>query len=102
MLITKSRDYNATWERVLYCDNSICMFESKKNFFGIDVMPYTRDTSGCTVIVGDMMYNLPVRRKILLSEPHYKIFNQIKEDIFQILVQHPTIKDFCQFQGCNW
>ena len=99
VLITKSRDYNATWERVLYGDNSIRMFEGKKNFFGVDVMPYTRDTSGCTVIVGDMMHNLPVRRKILLSEPHYRIFSQIKEDIFQILVQHPTMKISVSFKA---
>ena len=101
VLITKGRDYNATWERVLYGDNSICMFEGKKNFFGVDIIPYTRDTSGSTVIVGDMMYNLPVRRKILLSEPHYKIFNQIKEDMFQILVRYPTLKISVGYRTVN-
>ncbi|CAI6800132.1 AIF_HP2_G0052610.mRNA.1.CDS.1 [Saccharomyces cerevisiae] len=41
-----------------------------------------------------MLYNLPVRRRILKEEPPFKTFNTIKADMLQILTNSESIQKF--------
>lgn len=91
-ICSKTKDYNSTWMRK-FPSKSVMLSEKIKP--PVDpfwkVQSWSQRKSGTVVIVEDMLYNLPVRRKILKEEPHFRTFNTLKADMLQILVANPMV-----------
>ncbi|XP_072973174.1 DNA mismatch repair protein MLH3 isoform X2 [Typha angustifolia] len=60
---------------------------SKCLFLGIDDQ---RETVGTTVIVRDLFYNQPVRRKCMQSSPK-RVLHSVKKCVFRIALVHPHV-----------
>lgn len=89
---SKTKDYNSTWMRK-FPSKSVMLSENAE--LPIDpfwkIRPWSQKESGTAVVVENMLYNLPVRRRILREEPPFKTFNALKADMLQILVIHPMV-----------
>lgn len=90
-IISKKKDFNSTWIRRF--PNSSQMLADMYGDIDINfpTNPIKKNESGTSVLVDNMLYNLPVRRKILQEEPFFTTFMAIKEDLFQLLILHPEI-----------
>lgn len=58
----------------------------------LTLVPFASHEHGTRIIVEDLLYNTPVRRKIIENEPAYKTFMALKENLFQLLVIHPELQ----------
>lgn len=99
-ICSKKKDYNSTWLRK-FPSKSVMLSENTELPINPiwKIRPWNRTESGTAVIVEDMFYNLPVRRRILKEEPPFKSFNALKEDMLQILVMHPMVSLNVQYTG---
>lgn len=87
-VISKVKDYNRTWVRRL--PGSAKMLPAKPNEDEVSSRNISLDcdTFGTTVIVQDLLYNIPVRRKIILNEPAFKTYMSLRQNLFQLLILH--------------
>lgn len=64
-------------------------FDSNNKTF--TVTPWPLIEHGTVVIVHDLLSHIPVRRQMMLEEPMFKQFHQLKSDLFQIVIKHPNV-----------
>lgn len=90
-IISKKKEFNSTWIRKFPNSSEMLTDTSGDVDIHFPMNPLKKNESGTCVLVDNMMYNLPVRRKILQEEPFFTTFMAIKEDLFQLLILHPEI-----------
>ncbi|CAL9735005.1 DNA mismatch repair protein Mlh3p [Monosporozyma servazzii] len=97
-IASKCPGYNSTWVTSLSNDkeNSRILsegwcpdeFDSNKFF---TLSPWTLTEQGTVVVVCDLLFHVPVRRQMMLDEPMFKQFHQLKSHLFQILIKYPNV-----------
>lgn len=93
-IASRKSGYNSTWIRELNISGSkssrLTEVTGEEGCFNLK--PITLHRSGTTVLVQDFFHCLPVRKQILKRLPLFKLHNEVKDDVFQILVYHPHIR----------
>lgn len=98
-VVSKCPGYGSTWFKKLQSEEHCKIVPNKTSewipndklnkVFTLKYMPLQEH--GTTILIHDLFYNLPVRRKIIFEEPLFKVFHQLKTIIFQIVLKHPNI-----------
>ncbi|CCK72260.1 mismatch repair protein MLH3 KNAG_0J01790 [Huiozyma naganishii CBS 8797] len=92
---SKVHDYNSAWLRRIPGTAAV-MFEPSVHDVCEDdnfkIKPFRKEESGTLVLVEDMLYNLPVRKEYLSTEPLFRQILTLKSDVLQILIKHPSVK----------
>ncbi|QLQ81422.1 hypothetical protein HG537_0F01830 [Torulaspora globosa] len=68
------------------------MFTERAGYSSMILEPFSMEEHGTKILVEDLLYNVPVRRRIIQSDPLYKTQMAIKENLFRLLVLHPEIQ----------
>lgn len=89
---SKVDEYNSTWYRKL--PSAAFMLTETVNaddpIFSIE--PKTINSSGTTILMENLFYNLPVRKKMASEVAMHDMIRTIKEDVFQIAIFHPDVQ----------
>ena len=86
IVVSKVKEYNSTWIRRLPNSATMLSVEPREDDISVPL------DSGTTVVVQDLLHNIPVRRKILQNEPAFKTYMSLKENLFQLLILHPELQ----------
>lgn len=91
-IASKVKDYSCGRIRTL--PHSSMMFTEKVPTKNSSMLlePFAMQQHGTKVVVGNLLYNTPVRRRIIQNEPAYKTYAALKENLFQVLVLHPELQ----------
>lgn len=98
-IVSKCPGYGSTWLKKLQ-SNEPCKMVSNETkewipsdklneIFTLKYIPLNEH--GTTILIHDMFYNIPVRKKIVLEEPLFKIFHQLKMSLFQVVLKNPNV-----------
>ncbi|QLL30974.1 hypothetical protein HG536_0A07890 [Torulaspora globosa] len=89
---SKVADCNSGRIRTLPHSSRLFTERAKARCSSLTLEPFGMEEHGTKIVVEDLLYNTPVRRKIIESDPAYKTHVAIKERLFQLLVLHPEIQ----------
>ncbi|AET38117.1 mismatch repair protein MLH3 Ecym_2384 [Eremothecium cymbalariae DBVPG len=85
-VVSRYHEYNSIWMRAL---PSRAVMVGPKD--AEKLMYAVKNSTGTTVVLTDLFYNLPVRRKMITKEPMYKVYDEIKRYILQVLICLPVL-----------
>lgn len=93
-IISKGQGFNSYWIKKLggleAKNNDIKQYDlncpNEKWFSSL------KDKWNTCFIVNDILYNLPIRRKIILETPSFQQIIQIKKELLPILIRHPQLQ----------
>lgn len=88
-IISKRSDCNATWIRDLPDEPRLFKGSKEVPSHPFPAEPIPKDESGTTVIVRNVLHNVPVRRKVMENDPLFKTLQALREDLFQLLILRP-------------
>ncbi|CCF59644.1 hypothetical protein KAFR_0H02350 [Kazachstania africana CBS 2517] len=91
-IYSKSKDYNSTWVRAFPGEARMLCEGDDDASAKYKVEPFNKDSSGTTVLITNMLHNLPVRRQMVSQDPEFKTCNIIKDDMFQLLMRKPYLQ----------
>ncbi|GAV55002.1 hypothetical protein ZYGR_0AS03250 [Zygosaccharomyces rouxii] len=90
-LVSKRSDCNSSWIRDIPGESKLFKASKGDTSYHFSLQPISKGESGTTVLVRNILYNVPVRRKILANEPLFKTLLALREDLFQVLILRPEI-----------
>lgn len=90
-LVSKSPDCNCSWIRDIPGESRLFKASRGNDFHHFSLQPYSKKESGTTILVRNILYNVPVRRKLLENDPLFKTLLVLREDLFQVLIVKPEL-----------
>ncbi|CAR28595.1 hypothetical protein ZYGR_0S02290 [Zygosaccharomyces rouxii] len=90
-LVSKRSDCNSSWIRDIPYESRLFKDPKGDASYHFSLQPISKEESGTTVLVRNILYNVPVRRRILANDPLFKTLHTLREDLFQVLILRPDI-----------